>query len=202
MKRQCGECTLCCRLLPVPQLGKVAGQRCPHQRHSCGCAIYNTRPNSCRLWSCRWKADPEETADLRRPDRSHYVIDMMPDYVVVTGPSGVPENVPVVQIWSDPRFPDAHRDPALRAYLEANQVPGIVRYGGNKEALILIPPCCSENKKWHEVVPAMTLPEHGAADIADKLGLELIAVNEQGINVLVDTTLGGNGAAKKGGSDD
>jgi hypothetical protein len=28
MKRQCGECQLCCKLLPVPPLNKKAGERC------------------------------------------------------------------------------------------------------------------------------------------------------------------------------
>ena len=38
--RQCGECTLCCKLLPVPPLNKLAGQKCKHQRfpHH-GCAV-------------------------------------------------------------------------------------------------------------------------------------------------------------------
>src|SRR5262252_6697934 len=48
--RSCGECTLCCRLLPVDDyvaidgrelpgaLHKPAGERCPHQRHN-GCPI-------------------------------------------------------------------------------------------------------------------------------------------------------------------
>lgn len=177
MKRQCGECTLCCRLLPVPQLGKLAGQRCPHQRHSCGCAIYATRPNSCRLWVCQWRNDPEHTADLRRPDRSHYVIDIMPDYVtVINNKTGERDDVAVVQIWIDDRYPEAHRDPALRAFLESNKVPGIVRRTNNTSALILSPPCCSEDNEWHELETSMTQKEHSAADIAGKLGLDILMV--------------------------
>jgi len=42
LMRQCGGCTLCCKLLPVPPLEKLAGQRCQHQRHGKGCAVYET----------------------------------------------------------------------------------------------------------------------------------------------------------------
>ena len=38
--RQCGDCTLCCRLLPVRSLNKGAGERCKHQSHARGCKVY------------------------------------------------------------------------------------------------------------------------------------------------------------------
>jgi len=47
-----------------------------------GCAIYAKRPMSCALWNCRWLVN-DDTAELSRPDRSPYVIDIMPDYVTV-----------------------------------------------------------------------------------------------------------------------
>jgi hypothetical protein len=37
------------------------------------------RPPSCR----RWLADPDATADLRRPNRTRYVIDLVPDFITV-----------------------------------------------------------------------------------------------------------------------
>ena len=30
--RRCGGCTLCCKLLPMPELDKRAGKPCQHQR--------------------------------------------------------------------------------------------------------------------------------------------------------------------------
>ncbi len=78
--RKCGDCSLCCKLLPMPELAKPANKRCKHQRYGKGCAIYARRPDSCRTWSCRWLLG-EGTDDLPRPDRSHYVIDPMPDFV-------------------------------------------------------------------------------------------------------------------------
>lgn len=67
MPRQCGDCQLCCKLLPVQSLGKEAGQRCKHQRHSKGCAVYAQLERvspECRLWNCRWLVE-NDTADLR-----------------------------------------------------------------------------------------------------------------------------------------
>jgi hypothetical protein len=55
--RICGTCTLCCKLLPVPSLQKLAGERCKHQRAFKGCAIYKDRPWACRTLACRWLAD-------------------------------------------------------------------------------------------------------------------------------------------------
>ena len=43
----------------------------------------------------------------------------MPDFVTLRNDdTGELEHIQVVRIRVDPRFPDAHRDPALRAYLE------------------------------------------------------------------------------------
>jgi hypothetical protein len=131
MNRKCGGCTLCCRLVPVEELHKKGGERCKHQRFN-GCAIYASRPVSCRAWSCRWLVD-ETCAELRRPDRSHYVLDLMPDYVTCEQ-DGNEYVIPVVQIWCDPKHPNAHRDPALRVYLHRlwkhDGVIGLVRPNG------------------------------------------------------------------------
>ena len=79
MKRQCGDCQLCCKLLPVPPLGKKANERCQHQKFGKGCAVCSTKralPPECALWNCRWII-PVTTPPMPRPDRSHYVIDVM-----------------------------------------------------------------------------------------------------------------------------
>lgn len=165
--RQCGDCQLCCKLLPVRSLDKLAGQRCQHQSHAKGCGVYArlmTVSPECRLWSCRWLVE-DDTADLRRPDRSHYVIDIMPEFITVQDENGALEHVQVVQIWVDPRYPDAHRDPALRAYLErraGERIIGLVRWG-SEEGMALFPPSLSNPPVWHEkrsnVVTATHSPE-------------------------------------------
>jgi len=180
MTRRCGECTLCCKLLPVKDLGKGAGERCRHQR-GLGCNVYQklkTVAPSCALWTCRWLTE-NDTADLARPDRSHYVIDVMPDYVRAENKqTGASFTIPVIQIWIDPKFPDAHRDPALRAYVERRAAEGmaaLVRYdsGDDSRNFTLVAPAMSEDGQWHEVKrPPGTPPdpEHSAADKVRALG--------------------------------
>lgn len=123
MTRRCGECTLCCKLLPVRELGKGANERCRFQSHK-GCRVYHQPrkgfPVSCSLWNCRWLVDPE-TTKLRRPDRSHYVVDIMPDLVRVdNNDTGESQEISVVVVWVDRAFPDAWRDPELLAIAEKN----------------------------------------------------------------------------------
>lgn len=151
MNRQCGSCTLCCKLTPVVELHKGANERCKHQRHT-GCTIYAKRPFSCQAWNCRWLLN-DDADDLRRPDHSHYVIDVMPDYVTARdNNTGTEQHCQVVQIWVDPRFPDAHRDPALRAYLlrrGEDGIASIIRYSAS-DGFVLFPPNMSADHQWHE----------------------------------------------------
>jgi hypothetical protein len=172
MNRTCGDCQLCCRLLPVKDIAKPAGQRCEHQKHGTGCAIYATRPASCRVWSCGWLTDPE-TAALSRPDRSHYVIDLSAEFITVEdNKTGFSQKIPVLQVWCDPNYPDAHRDPKLRAMLELNKAPTIVRYDSQR-AVMIFPPSMASDGQWHEIDHGTMVPEHTPAEInqviADKL---------------------------------
>ena len=124
---------------------KPAGERCPHQRHGKGCAIYARRPFGCRMWSCRWLVN-DDTSDLSRPDRSHYVIDIAPDFV--TADTG--EYIPVIQIWVDPNYPDAWHDDRLLAYLERRGAEGyaaLIRYNAH-EAQALFPPTMTNGAGW------------------------------------------------------
>jgi len=158
-KRECSNCSLCCRLLPVKEFQKPAGVRCNHQRHV-GCNIYARRPMSCALWSCRWLTN-DDTADMSRPDRAHYVLDPMPDFVtLVDNATGKETNIEVVQVWCDVRFPDAHKDPDLRAYLERRGHEGkaaIIRYS-ELHAFTLFPPSITGDT-WREFHGGTVKPE-------------------------------------------
>jgi hypothetical protein len=171
--RTCGDCQLCCKLVPVQELGKGAGERCRHQRAGKGCLVYRRpgRPQSCAWWTCRWLVN-DDTADLRRPDRSHYVIDVMPDFVrCVNNETGESQPVPAVQIWVDPSYRDAHRDPGLRAYLErraADGVVGIVRYS-ERDCFTLIAPAMAGDHQWHEVHRPAGVPPEPEHTLADKI---------------------------------
>jgi hypothetical protein len=52
--RSCGSCSMCCRLLDVPEV-KQRDKWCPHCRPGRGgCSIYETRPQTCRAYTCMW----------------------------------------------------------------------------------------------------------------------------------------------------
>lgn len=165
--RTCASCQLCCRLLPIsaatradsvrtgtmmilagmlgpearnaiPDFDKPAGKKCPHQRFGKGCGIYAKRPHGCRTWNCIWLGDEEATADLKRPDRSGYVIDVTPDYVTRPDDGAI---IPVLQIWVDPKRRDAHRDPALRAFLKKQAIErgmyALIRWNAAEDCMFL-----------------------------------------------------------------
>ena len=173
--RRCGDCQLCCKLLPVADvmLKKSAGERCRHQAHHVGCRVYNSdaMPPSCKAWSCAWLI-ADEAADLRRPDRAHYVIDILPDFVTMKpDDGGEPVKVPVVQVWLDPDYPDAHRDPGLRKFLaklgETRGMAALIR-SNSKDAFFLAPPALASDGKWHELTSNNSPePQHSAAAIRD-----------------------------------
>lgn len=126
--RQCGSCTLCCKLLPVPEISKPTGERCGSQCRK-GCAIYAMRPTSCREWTCVWLLNkPEDdVGDMPRPDRCGYVLDMHFDYVVLADDdTGERNKVPCIQVWADYGV-DATQDTALRRLLERNKAPALIR---------------------------------------------------------------------------
>ncbi len=54
-ERECRGCTLCCKLLAVPTIGKPAGVLCRDCSEGKGCIIYRYRPGVCRSWNCAWR---------------------------------------------------------------------------------------------------------------------------------------------------
>jgi hypothetical protein len=171
-RRECGSCTLCCKLLPVKTIRKPANTRCPHQSFK-GCRVYHKPekgfPWECGLWNCVWLAN-NEAEGLRRPDHCHYVVDIMPDYVTHQAPDGTSVVIPVVQIWADPKYPDAHRDPALRAWLILrNGFCGLVR-DGNDDGLLIVPPYLNDSGKWIEKGSNMREENHTFGQVLQALG--------------------------------
>jgi hypothetical protein len=173
MNRQCGDCQLCCKLLPmkagtnkdhtevramignpptIPDFYKAAGDRCQHQQHHKGCRVYDRRPVGCRVWSCRWLVG-DDTDKMSRPDRSHFVIDILPDFVVAEQPGRDPIRIQVVQVWLDPDYPGAIDDPELRAYIMrrgAEDLATLVRLDAHR-AVTILPPSLTGDREWHIV---------------------------------------------------
>lgn len=73
--RACDGCTMCCKLLEIPELKKPMGAWCPHAKKGQGCAIYEARPQSCRVFDCLWLAN-DTMPDHWKPDRSKMVVAM------------------------------------------------------------------------------------------------------------------------------
>lgn len=170
--RECGECQLCCKLVPVEALNKPAGQKCVNQKFGKGCTVYHRSgfPTECRLWNCRWLVG-DDTADQSRPDRSHIVIDVVPDFVTITdNQTGDTFHIQVVQCWVDPRYPTAYREKAFLDYVQRRGKEGtaaILRFN-NREAITLFPPSMSSDNQWHEVI-GNPGPTHTFEDITRAL---------------------------------
>jgi hypothetical protein len=100
MTRECGDCTLCCKLLVIPELGKRANLWCPHCEQSMGCLIHEELifPNSCKEFDCLWKQG-YGTEDMK-PSKSKVVMGCTTDgvnlvlYVDTTRPNA----------WETPKF--------------------------------------------------------------------------------------------------
>ena len=75
--RACGECTACCSVKGVPELGKPGQVAC---RHLCqaGCGVYGRRPTSCREYACLWRQGLIDGDERRRPDQLGVLIDYEP----------------------------------------------------------------------------------------------------------------------------
>lgn len=151
--RVCGDCQLCCKLVPVPSIEKPAGKRCRHQRTGKGCMIYGHHPFDCRSWSCRWLADRENTDGMSRPDRAHFVIDLVPDSIKQTFEDGTERQIGVIQVWIDPAFPAVIRGAELRRYMahmaEKFGYPTLVRFNA-RDAICIFPPVLTGDGQWHE----------------------------------------------------
>lgn len=202
MNRTCGGCTLCCKLLPMQHadkheyldvaeqmilagmvednyfrgamqdFDKPAGKPCPYQRHNKGCKVYAKRPFGCRVWNCQWLGNTD-TAALARPDRSHYVIDISPDYVIAgDDQTGESYTLPVMQVWVDPGFRDAYKDPAFLAFLKKQIDSGVVmgaiiRWNEREDSMTLF----YANGKWIEKTAGYIEPRsHSAMEKLAALG--------------------------------
>lgn len=96
--RTCGECTLCCKLMAVAELGpKPVNVWCQHCSPGKGCKIYGSHPHSCKTFECLWRA-VEDTPEDMRPDKTHVFITSNPDEK-----GGISSYTAFV----DPGYPDA-----------------------------------------------------------------------------------------------
>jgi hypothetical protein len=77
--RSCGDCIACCVVpkIDTPELTKPEGVVCPNCTGG-GCAIYDARPDVCRVFNCGWKRIGSMPLDTR-PDHSGIMITVESD---------------------------------------------------------------------------------------------------------------------------
>jgi hypothetical protein len=109
--RQCGGCTLCCKVLGIEELAKPAGAWCPHCTPGRGCGIYDRRPGECRTFSCSWLLD-SSFPESWRPDRSKLVF--YPD-----------QGTRNIAVHVDPGTPDAWRREPYNSWLRNKAAQGL-----------------------------------------------------------------------------
>jgi len=78
----------------------------------------------------------------------------MPDFITIQyDDTSAPQDIQVVQIWVDPRHPDAWRDPDLMAYMERRGLEGIaaiIRYG-ESDSFVVFPPALCGDGEFHDM---------------------------------------------------
>src|SRR5438067_3258961 len=93
--KSCGSCTLCCKLMDVPELDKPAGTWCRYCQPGKGCSIYQqVRPDVCGSYRCMWLST--DLPERWKPSRCKLV--------VTDGRS-----IKRMQVMVDPAYPHAWR---------------------------------------------------------------------------------------------
>ena len=62
----CGDCTACCNVLLIEDINKQAYTPCQHCDG--GCAIYDTKPQTCNEFECAY-LQAKDVPELLRPDK-------------------------------------------------------------------------------------------------------------------------------------
>lgn len=75
--RDCGSCTLCCKVYEVPAVQSAAGVWCRHCKPGQGCGIHETRPDHCRAFFCLWMTQ-DFLGPEWKPDKARFVLTMDP----------------------------------------------------------------------------------------------------------------------------
>jgi hypothetical protein len=100
--RECGDCSLCCKVMAIDELAKPPGSWCRHCKPGQGCLIHEQRPAECRSFNCLWLMD-HRFGPHWRPNKSKLVLTASDDGI---------------EIRCDPGFPDAWRKQPLRGDIQ------------------------------------------------------------------------------------
>jgi hypothetical protein len=98
--RDCGDCSLCCKIFAVEELEKPSWKWCQHCAPGRGgCLAYDDRPKSCRTFMCVWLVDSRFGPEWK-PSRSKMIItaDQTGHHVTIRCDPGSPN------AWRRPPF--------------------------------------------------------------------------------------------------
>ena len=118
--RRCGTCTLCCKLLKIPETESDKGSWCQHCTTGKGCGIYEERPQRCADFMCGyliWDAVPDHWL----PAKSR---------IVVVSEMGFRINFTV-----DPSAPNRWREAPWHAEIKALSV---LAFQQNRQVLVTV----------------------------------------------------------------
>ena len=101
-KNTCDGCTLCCKLLEIPELNKPVNEYCSLCKVNSGCSIYNTRPQSCRDFNCLYIT--HNLTERLKPKNCHVVFEKLKD-------------CPVYLALIDPDYPQALESEAVKVLI-------------------------------------------------------------------------------------
>ena len=83
--RICGDCTLCCTLLPIElpieNASTTFHETCKFCKNN-GCSIHVDRPEICRGFECEWINDETIPEDLR-PDKCNVIFEKIEDNILM-----------------------------------------------------------------------------------------------------------------------
>jgi hypothetical protein len=88
-ERQCGDCTLCCKVMAIEELTKRANIWCPHCEPRRGCLVYASRPVECRSFDCLWLIDAR-FGQHWKPNKSKLVLTTSQDGIEIRCDLGFP----------------------------------------------------------------------------------------------------------------
>jgi len=110
-KRECGTCSLCCKLFYIRTLNKPLDTWCQHCKPGKGgCSIYASRPAECADFECGWLAD-KKLGDEWFPARCKMVL------------SQTQNGRPLVTV--DPAYPNAWRREPYHSQLKVLSQKGV-----------------------------------------------------------------------------
>jgi hypothetical protein len=89
--RECGSCSMCCKVYNIADLNKPAGKWCPHCKPGKGCVIHDALPRQCAEFNCLWRTE-EELPPHWKPDQAKMVVAIHPvsGYVMVQVDNSTP----------------------------------------------------------------------------------------------------------------